>query len=224
MPLFIVREGEGEKEAVPALVSRLGHHYGLVLPRHSADRHSWKRLVVTERQVMDTCELARRTPGCEALLITRDADNDQQGPDCPRFKAPEAAGWVRALNLPFPVALVLFYKEFETLFLAGAEGMAGQLVRDRHGAAVATIPPQVASHPSPEHPPHPKGWVSTNLVPGYKPTTFQAPLTRLLDPVAMEASGLSSYRRLVSALRFLAENLGVAGAVYPPASEGRADG
>jgi len=222
VPLFIVREGEGEKEAMPALVNKLGLYYGFDLPHHSADRHSWKRLVVTERQVVDTCELARRTPGCKALLITRDADNDQQGPDCPRFKAPEAARWARALNLPFPVAPVMFYKEFETLFLAGAGGMAGQPVRNRHGVEVATIASQAASHPSPEHPPHPKGWVSTHLLPGsgYKPTIFQAPLTRLLDPAAMEASGLSSYRRLVSALRFLAENLGVTGAVYPPAREG----
>lgn len=218
MSLYIVVEGDGEREAMPALVYRLRDHLGLDLPYHAADRHGWKKLILTERQVVGVCELARGTADCEALLLTRDADNDQVDPDCPKFKAPEAAGWVRGLNLPFPVALVLFYKEYETLFMAGAEGMAGREVRDRRGTPVATVPATATSHPSPEYQRNAKDWVRSNLLGGYKPSVFQLPLTRLLDPEAMEASGLSSYRRLVSALRFLAANRGAAGGVYP--SEG----
>lgn len=126
------------------------------------------------------------------------------------------AAWVRDLALPFPAAVVLFYKEFETLFLAGAGAMAGREVGDRRGRVIETIPAGV--HPSPEHPRDAKGWVRDNLIRAYKPTLFQSSLTRLLDLDAMGASSLSSYRRLVSALTFLSGNPGVAGAVYPPAS------
>lgn len=216
MALYIVREGDGEREAIPALVYRLRDHHGLDLPHHAPDRHGWKKSIVTEPQVRAVCEQMRAVQGCEALLLTRDADNDQPDhPDCPKFAAPEVAAWVRARGLPFPVAVVLFYREFETLFLAGADGMAGREVKDRRNIPVASIPGDVAAHPSPEHPRDAKRWVRSNLVDGYKPTLFQASLTRLLDPGVMEASGLSSYRRLVRALQFLEINRGVAGAVYP---------
>lgn len=221
MALYIVREGEGERESIPVLVERLRHRHHLDLPYHSPDRHSWKKLIMTEHQVGGVCEQARSMPGCEALLLSRDADNDQDNPDCPKFKAPEAAAWVRTLNLPFPAAVVLFYKEFETLFLAGADGMAGKEVRDRRGLPVATVPAGVVAHPSPEHVRDAKGWVRSNLVERYKPRLFQVPLTRLVDLDVMENSGLSSYRRLVNALRFLADNRGVAGAAYPPAAADR---
>ncbi|MGH9154554.1 MAG: hypothetical protein ACRD1K_01585 [Acidimicrobiales bacterium] len=215
MALYVVREGEGEQEAIAVLIERIRRQRDLDLPSHSPERHSWKKLILNEPQVVGVCELARGTPNCEALLLTRDADNDQAGPDCPRFKAPEAAGWVRSLGLPFPVALVLFYKEFETLFLAGADGMAGQEVRDRRGLPLATIPSLVASHPAPESERDAKRWVRSNLVRGYKPKLLQTSLTRLLDLDDMERRALPSYRRLVNAIRFLAANQGAGGLVYP---------
>ncbi|MGQ0678942.1 MAG: hypothetical protein ACT4OM_04675 [Actinomycetota bacterium] len=122
------------------------------------------------------------------------------------------------------MAIVLFYREFETLFLAGASGMAGQAIEDPRGRVIATVKADTYSHPNPEFPRDAKGWVKQNLVSGYKPTLLQAALTKLLDPVDMEAKGLSSYRRFVSALRFLSANQGVAGAVYPPSPPEAPDG
>lgn len=216
MGLFIVGEGHGEEDALPSLVHRVSEHLGLDLP-YNATKHNWRKPLVTETHVRAACELARAFPRCEALLLTRDADlKDLQFADCPKFTAPVMGGWVRRLTLPFPVAVVLFYKEYETLFLAGAGGFAGQAVKNRRGETIAAVRPDAVAHPSPEHPLHPKAWVGTNLITGYKPTVFQASLTRLLDLDLMEASGLSSYRRFVSALRFLSTNRGVVGAVYPP--------
>lgn len=224
MSLFIVREGEGEQDALPALVYRLGADLGVELPHHGP-KQNWKKSLVTESHVRAVCDQVRVLPDCEALLLTRDADNDQlQHADCPKFTAPEMASWVRALRLPFPTAVVLFYKEYETLFLAGAGGMAGREVRDRHNRVLTVIPAAVTAHPSPEHPRDAKGWVRSNLVMGYKPTLFQASLTRMLDLGVMGSSALSSYRRLVSGLRFLSTNLGVAGAVYPPSPQEATDG
>jgi hypothetical protein len=216
MGLFIVREGEGEEGAMPSLVLRLRDHLGLealpFIPRNG----NWRKSLVTAAQVRESCEQIRGNGSCQALLLTRDADNDDlPHGDCPKYSAPEIAAWVRELALPFPAAVVLFYKEYETLFLAGAGAMAGKDVVDQRDRTVATIPDDVAPHPAPEHPRDAKGWVRANLVDGYKPTLFQTSLTRLLDFDVMEASALSSYRRLVRGLTFLSENLGTAGAVYP---------
>ena len=220
MGLFVVREGEGEEDALPSLVLRLRDHLGLrslpFIPRNG----NWKKSLVTEAQVRRACEQIRGHGSCRALLLTRDADiKDLPHADCPKFSAPEMAAWVRDLGLPFPAAVVLFYKEYETLFLAGADAMAGRDVVNQRNQVVSTIPAGAVAHPSPEHPPDAKGWVRENLVDGYKPMLFQASLTRLLDFGVMETSSLSSYRRLVSALTFLSENLDVTGAVYPPPRE-----
>lgn len=217
MGLFIVREGEGEEGALPSLVVRLRDHLGLhalpFIPRNG----NWKKSLVTETQVREACEQIRGNASCQALLLTRDADNDDlPHADCPKHSAPVMAAWIRDMALPFPAAVVLFYKEYETLFLAGAGAMAGKDVVDHRNRIVETIPNNVAPHPAPEHPRDAKGWVRGNLVGGYKPTLFQTSLTRLLDFNVMEASSLSSYRRLVNALAFLSANIGIAGAVYPP--------
>ena len=220
MGLFVVREGEGEEEALPDLVNRLRDHLGLASLPFIPKGGNWKKSLVTDTQVRETCEQIRGHGLCQALLLTRDADNDDlPHADCPKFSAPAIARWVRELVLPFPTAVVLFYKEYETLFLAGAGAMAGRAVGDRRGQAIATIPADAAGHPAPEYPRDAKGWVRTNLIDGYKPTLFQASLTRLLDFDVMEQTALSSYRRLVSALNFLSDNLGVPGAVYPPPEE-----
>lgn len=219
MGLFIVREGEGEEAAIQSLVVRLSDHHGLGLP-YPDKRGNWKKPLLTEAHVREACEQVRGYGSCDALLLTRDADNkDRPEADCPKFSAPEIAEWVRALALPFPVAVVLFYKEYETLFLAGAGGMAGKPVTDQRGRTIEIIEADVAAHPAPEHPRDAKGWVRDNLVEGYKPTLFQASLTRLLQFEVMQDSALSSYRRLVSALHYLSANFGVAGAVYPPSVE-----
>ena len=217
MGLLIVGEGQGEKDALPNLVYRLAKHLGVELP-HAAPREPWRKPLVTETQVREVGEQARALAGCEGLLLTRDADNDDlPAADCPKFHAPMVAGWARSLALPFPTAVVLFYKEFETLFLAGADGMAGREVRDRRGEVLVTISAGVVAPSAPEAQRDAKGWVRDNLVPGYKPTLHQASLTQLLDLDDMERRALPSYRRLMSAVRFLAAERATAGKVYPGA-------
>lgn len=219
MRLHVVYEGHGEREALPILVGRMAAHLGLNMLPHVATDRLWRKSLVTGSTVRDACELVRGH-ACDALLLTRDADNDDlPDQDCPKRSAPAMAKWIHALELPFPTAVVLFYKEYETLFVAGAAGMAGKEVRTARGQVVATIPANAMPHPSPEYPRDAKGWVRSNLVPGYKETLLQAPLTRLLDLNDPGAQALSSYRRLANALTFLSERAGTAGAVYPPPAE-----
>jgi hypothetical protein len=221
MPLYIVREGDGEEEALPALVYRLGRHLGLTLPFHHPKKHGLQLPLLTKIQVQTACDRLRSRADCEALLLTRDADQDQLAhADCPKFSAPALAGWVQELDLPFPTAIILFYKEYETLFIAGATALAGYELRDHRSNVVGQIPDNATSLPDPELPRDAKGWVRANLVTAYKPTLHQTSLTRLLDLEMMQASKLSSYRRLTNALRFLADNPGRSGVVYPPAPIG----
>lgn len=219
MGLHIVYEGHGEHEALPILVGRMAAHLGLHTLPHVARDALWRQSLVTESKLRDACELVRGQ-ACDALLLTRDADNDDlPDQDCPRKSAPAMAKWIHALELPFPTAVVLFYKEYETLFVAGAAGMAGKEIRTARGRFVATIPAGAMPHEDPEHPRDAKGWVRSNLVHGYKETLLQASLTRLLDLDDPGAQALSSYRRLANALTFLSERAGTAGAVYPPPAE-----
>jgi hypothetical protein len=214
--LYLVREGEGEEDALPNLISRVRDRLGIHLPHIPRDGN-WRKQLLLEGQVLTTCEQIRGIGTCEALLLTRDADNDDlPEQDCPRFSAPAMAHWVRQLNLPFPTAVVLFYKEYETLFLAGAGAMAGKEVIDSRGRLLHTISDDVTGHPQPEHPRDAKGWVDRKIVPGYKPMLFQTSVTRLLDLDSMEESQLPSYVHFERALRFLSEHLGEHGAVYPP--------
>ena len=217
MGMYVVREGHGEDDALPTLIRRLAVHFQLESLPYLAKNGNWRKPLLTQAHVSAVCEQVRGRGDCEALLLTRDADNDHlPHADCPRFSAPEISDWVRALQLPFPVAVVLFYREYETLFLAGATSMAGKPIRDSRGRTVATVPTDVSAHPAPEHPRDAKGWVESWLVERYKPTLLQASLTRLLDPDDAGLAALSSFQRLVSALTFLAGQAGVAGAVYPP--------
>lgn len=88
MGLLMVREGEGEKDALPSLVYRLATHLGVELP-YLASKEPWRKPLVTETHVREVGEQARALPGCEGLLLTRDADNDDLPvADCPKFNAP----------------------------------------------------------------------------------------------------------------------------------------
>lgn len=219
MGLHVVREGHGEEDALLNLIYRVQERRAFILP-HVPRLGNWRKSLIWRHQVENTCRQVVGSGTCEALLLTRDADNDDLADaDCPRTTAPEIASWVRELALPFPVAVVLFYKEYETLFLAGAEAMAGREVKDRHGVVVDVIHEDCVAHPDPEFVRGAKGWVARHIIDGYKPTLFQTSLTRLLDLDVMDGRGLSSYRRLVSALDFLSSNLGSPGAVYPPSVE-----
>jgi hypothetical protein len=71
---------------------------------------------------------------------------------------------------------------------------------------------------NPEGPRDAKGWVGRELMGGvvYKPTVHQLPLVKALRVAELRASGLSSFRRLESAVNFLGEQtLTDAAGVYP---------
>jgi hypothetical protein len=220
MSLVVVAEGHGEMEAVRNIVTRLGGADGLDLPFIPRSGGVHRRDIRTRGRVEEACNLARMR-GASALLLTRDADNEEhvdEMRDCPKARAPEVAAWVRALELPFPAAVVLFRWEYETMFLAGLESIAGRrIVGDDHISRPGIVA-GAAFHGDPDQAPRgAKGWLTQNMPPGvaYKPSTDQLALTRMLQLDDERLNALPSFRRLRRALRFLAAHAGCPGAVYP---------
>lgn len=206
----IVVEGQGELEAAHNLVSRLSRDLSLDLvwtpPRRFTNLHQ-------ERGIRRAAEVQRLDRGVEALLILRDEDDG-----CPAQRGPEAAGWLREQRLPFPTALVLLCREYETLFLPCVSHMAGRpLVTggvERPGLLSGT-----RFDGDPERVRGVKEWLSRHFPQGrnYKPTLDQLPMTRMIDFSTLRAAGLPCFGTLERALRFLAESVGTEGLVYPAA-------
>ena len=102
--------------------------------------------------------------------------------------------------------------------LSIASSLAGRELRSPTGKPILTLgmPSSLPSHP--ESPRDAKGWVSRELMGGvtYKPTVHQLPLTRAMSIPDLHAAALSSFRRLETALEFLAREVRAGGTgVYP---------
>lgn len=217
MSLRVVVEGQGDRDAIPILVAKLREKLDISDLPHipSGGGGVWVKQLNSDksrgvRRVEDVCELHRGL-GPSALLITQDSEDT-----CPRDHAPEVAGWIRPLDLPFPVAVVFFYREYETIFLAASKTLRGARLRgmvDRSG-----LPESAVHLGDPEQPRDAKGWMSERLGRRYVETIDQEAFTRTLDLDDAGLGKLSSYRRLVSGLRYLAAHAasGERGKVYPP--------
>lgn len=214
---MILVEGEGEEQAAPELISRLWKDLGLSpIPW----QNTWRCPASHKRPaLMEACDrlrmrnrFAKARDMVEALLVLRDADDD-----CPKSLGPEMAGWLRSERLPFPSAVVLFHREFETLFLPCLSRMAGKTWMNARGVERGGFPPQISFEGDLEGTRGVKEWLSTQLPKGksYKPTQDQFPLTRMLDFDDLRQSGLPSFGTLERALRFLDGARGRS-EVYPP--------
>lgn len=207
---LIVVEGHGEDGAAPSLVSRLWKDLELPYAVWSSKPIRWQKLK-SEPGVQQLCQILRGKSDCDRVLVLRD---DEDG--CPKDSGPLLAAWLRAAALPFPVAAVLTYREYETMFLASLASLAGKPLVDPNGVKRAGIATGAAYRGDPQAKRNAKGAVSSFMPAGraYKPTTDQLALTRLLDFTLLRASGLPCFGTLERALQFL--STASAGQVYPP--------
>jgi len=149
------------------------------------------------------------------LLVIRDEDDA-----CPRETAPLGARWLLEQDLPFPSALVLLHREYETLFLPCVAQMAGRPLVDERGISRTGLMESVTFNGDPESVRGAKEWLSGRFPPGrsYKPTLDQLPMTRMIDFKVLRQAKLPSFVHLERALRFLAHPPASV-QVYPPPSE-----
>ena len=202
---FVMVEGQGEKDAVQNLITRLWTDLGLPQTHWSEPwRYSSSK---TKEHVIQACNRLRRRGDVAALLVLRDADDD-----CPKTLGPEMAQWLRAENLPFPSAAVLLCREYETLFLPCLASMGGTPLPR---ASDEKTPGMSFSHDY-ERRRGVKELLRKHLPSKrYKPTLDQLMLTRSINFNDIRSSGLPSFGTLERALGFLAGALGEGG-VYPP--------
>lgn len=217
---YIVVEGEGEEGAVVNLVTRLWDELGLPFVTWAQPIRG--RSLHTGREIGKKIGQVRARGDASRLLIVRDADvKANRGRDSPKVVAPEMARLVVAERLPFPTAVVLLYREYETLFLPCVALMAGRPLRDPSGQERAGLNPGTTCDPDYESIRGVKEWLSRNMPAGrsYKPTLDQLAMTRMLDFAALRRSSPPCFGTLERALRFLAAPMPGQGRVYPPASD-----
>ena len=207
---YLVVEGHGETAAALNLVRRLWDDLGLA-PLHWDDPPIRGRALHTEAGIAQAAELVRRKRQPRALLVLRDEDDA-----CPKVTGPQSARWLANARLPFPSAVVLLRREFETLFLPSLERMAGVPLVDVRGVSRPGLKPGARFVGDPESRRDAKGAVSEHFASGrYKPTLDQLALPRLIDFNDLRAAGLPAFGTLERALRFLAQPE-EGSVVYPP--------
>lgn len=210
--LVLVREGHGEAEALETLVARVALGLGLFPSPISSMPESIRRPVTSGATAVAAVEIAARY-NPDAVLVTADCDDL-----CPRDLAPDLAASIRARGFSFPVAVVLFYREYETLAISVAARLDGLELKSSNGTPIVTMQYESDTPTDPEIFRDAKGWITRNLFGGhpYKPTAHQKALTAVLKLSDLEEADLSSFRRLRSALAFLANEMQTSGtATYP---------
>lgn len=198
---YVIVEGQGEQKSVLNLVTRLWHDLGLHHNHHWAE--PIRCIGINSRKGLSkACSLVRSKGDAEVLLILRDEDDD-----CPKDKAPIVAQWMIEENLPFPCGIVLFHREFETLFLAGLRDIAGKLLMDESGIVRPGLLASTKFDGDLEKVRGVKGWLSKHFPDNrsYKPTVDQLPMTRLLSFQSLRSSGLPCFGTLERVLRFLSD-------------------
>ena len=104
-------EGHGEVGAVPVLLRRFVHdaeawRVGVGRPIRRS-RGQW----VQQAQLQQAVGLALRQPGCDAVLIMFDGDDD-----CPAELGPTVHRWATATAERVPCEVVLPHREYEARF------------------------------------------------------------------------------------------------------------
>ncbi len=183
-----IAEGVGEIGALPLLMRRIlwkrFERYDVTIAK-PMNAHGKTNLTAPDG--LERFVKYARIEGAAGVLVLLDADDDTA---C--VLACELQARVAALNPPFPVGIVCADREYESWFLAGADGLAG-----KYGLPSDLRPPA-----SPVR--NPKAWLTDNMPTGsiYKETTHQVRMTKELDLDVVEA-GSRSFRRLLHAVKEL---------------------
>jgi hypothetical protein len=210
--LFV--EGDGDKEAVPVLVTRLltnleawGDLFldtnpfvvGGVAQLTARDGRDWLRYLEAAGR--------RRNVGAVLLLLDGDAERIRGESFCAKLFAIRLATLARqaGAGATFSLAVVFASQEYESWMIASADRLGGLPLPDgRPGLRAGATPPEGDLERAPRDA---KGWLDRNMDGGYSPTRDQGPLTRLfVDHLAgVRQRQMRSFRRLENAVRQIVE-------------------
>ena len=166
--IVAIVEGDGEVEAVPVLIRRIGSEVSpLAPPDVSRPIRVHRQRILKEGELERYVSLAAvRVGDGGCILILLDANGD-----CPAEIGPTVLQRARAARSDRRIEAVLAKCEYETWLLAAAESIAG-----RRG-----IPPDASASEDPESIRGAKEWLRNRMRGSYSPTTDQAALTAVFD-------------------------------------------
>lgn len=204
-------EGAGDVEAIPVLVRRLFKDHNLwgnvnldpaVFRIGAVEGFSGRHA----KRWLDKLSAARLRPNTEAILVVLDGDceNWENQRFCARDVACTLAHRAKEIGAGnvFSLGVVFACLEYESWFLAGLESLAGKKLADGR-LGVRADAGGFAGNPE-SAPRGAKGELSRRMASGYKPTTDQALLTKLLDLDLLRKKNLKSFARLERAVVQLA--------------------
>lgn len=196
-------EGYGEVQAFPVLLRRLTAELGI--PGYAIGRpiRGYRSDLVNEERLRARIGLAKRQPGCRAIIALFDADDD-----CPKELVPTVTEWARRESGPIPCQIVLANREYESWFIAGLEHLARDESRGLRPDAPSPVNPEALRDA--------KGYISDRMTGNrsYLPTADQPKFSAVFDMhVAHERC--RSFRKLVSSTRLLLGAAGEAPVAWP---------
>jgi hypothetical protein len=109
-------EGHGEVPAVPVLIRKLAELMGIPFVQVGAPFRSKRSQLAQKDGLQRVIGRAREEPGCKAILVLFDADDD-----CPKEEAPKLLRWAEEAAAPSPCALIMAKREYEAWFLGNLE-------------------------------------------------------------------------------------------------------
>ena len=188
-----VVEGDGDAAAFPELLVRILWN---IYDRHDVSVAQGKTKVVkaNSRQKLENrldsfLKHAQKKPGCGAILILVDADDE-----CPVTLAKRLSQRCNDIGTSCPVQIVCARRSYESWFLASLDTIKG-----RHD-----IPDTAALLRDAEEVPNPKRWLTDQMPSGqaYKETSHQASLSSAID-LDLARLNSRSFRRLCHAVEQL---------------------
>lgn len=205
MPKIVpIVEGPGDVAAFPALCYKLLHELKrfdiqIDTPLDAKGRSNLTKPKGIERFI----ELAWKRPGCDAVVVLIDLDENPCAVDLAR----QLSQRIQAIGTPrCTVAIVVARREYEAWFLGSLPTIVGQKVRENF-----VLPPDLSFEGDVEEVRDVKKWFTSHipLVKGlpkvaYNETSDQITLTRLIDPTLVRKRS-RSFRRLCSALNQVVE-------------------
>lgn len=109
-------EGHGEVPAVPVLIRKLAELMGIPFVPVGAPFRSKRTQLAQKDGLQRVIGRARDEPGCAAILVLFDADDD-----CPKEEAPKLLKWAEEAAAPLPCAVVMANREYEAWLLGSLE-------------------------------------------------------------------------------------------------------
>jgi len=191
MIVFVpIVEGQGEEQAVPALLHRLAlqadpsKQIKVNAPIRVKSASFLNDPEYFHRYVSMAAAKAAQADG--HVLILLDCEDD-----CPAVMGPDLLRRALAVRGGVSMRVFLAYREYETWFIAAADSLRGK----------EGLPDDLTAPANPERTRNAKGWLTERMPRPYDPIVHQLEFTRILD---LDQAGCNaSFRRLSAHVRQL---------------------